>query len=358
MQNHRASLSHILTAGIIGLGMILAVGTQAATVTGAGATFPYPIYAKWAAVYKEKTGNEVNYQSIGSGAGIEQIQNSTVDFGASDAPLTPPELNKSGLMQFPTVIGGVVPVFNLEGFKAGEIKLDGPTLADIYLGKITQWNDPAIQKLNPGVKLPDQYITVVHRSDGSGTTFIFTNYLAKVSPTWGKEVGVSKSIAWPTGVGGKGNEGVASYVQRIDGGIGYVEYAYALQTGIPYAQLKNKAGAFVEPNNNTFQAAAADANWANSEGFYVILTNQPGKETWPITGATFILMHEMQRDPKDAKVVLGFFDWAYKNGDAMAKALHYVPMPDNVVQMVEQAWSEQMRAQDGGSIWNIGMVQK
>jgi phosphate transport system substrate-binding protein len=358
MQNHRASLSHILTAGIIGLGMILAVGTQAATVTGAGATFPYPIYAKWAAVYKEKTGNEVNYQSIGSGAGIEQIQNSTVDFGASDAPLTPPELNKAGLMQFPTVIGGVVPVFNLEGFKAGEIKLDGPTLADIYLGKITQWNDPAIQKLNPGVKLPDQYITVVHRSDGSGTTFIFTNYLAKVSPTWGKEVGVSKSIAWPTGVGGKGNEGVASYVQRIDGGIGYVEYAYALQTGIPYAQLKNKAGAFVEPNNHTFQAAAADANWANSEGFYVILTNQPGKETWPITGATFILMHEMQRDPKDAKVVLGFFDWAYKNGDAMAKALHYVPMPDNVVRMVEQAWSEQMRAQDGGSIWNIGMVQK
>jgi phosphate transport system substrate-binding protein len=358
MQNHRASLSHILTAGIIGLGMILAVGTQAATVTGAGATFPYPIYAKWAAVYKEKTGNEVNYQSIGSGAGIEQIQNSTVDFGASDAPLTPPELNKAGLMQFPTVIGGIVPVFNLEGFKAGEIKLDGPTLADIYLGKITQWNDPAIQKLNPGVKLPDQYITVVHRSDGSGTTFIFTNYLAKVSPTWGKEVGVSKSIAWPTGVGGKGNEGVASYVQRIDGGIGYVEYAYALQTGIPYAQLKNKAGAFVEPNNHTFQAAAADANWANSEGFYVILTNQPGKETWPITGATFILMHEMQRDPKDAKVVLGFFDWAYKNGDAMAKALHYVPMPDNVVRMVEQAWSEQMRAQDGGSIWNIGMVQK
>jgi phosphate transport system substrate-binding protein len=334
--------------------IVLAVAGSAAIaadITGAGATFPYPIYAKWAEAYKAKTGNNLNYQSIGSGGGIRQIQNKTVDFGATDMPLKPEDLEKSGLMQFPTVVGGDVPVMNLAGIKAGEIKLTGPVLADIYLGKIRKWNEPVIASLNPGVRLPDQAITVVHRSDGSGTTFIWVNYLSKVSPEWKQKVGEGTSVDWPAGVGGKGNEGVASYVQRISGAIGYVEYAYALQNKLVHALVKNRDGNFVAPNIDTFRAAAAGAQWDKAPGMYLILTDQSGKSAWPISGATFILMYKAQETAERAKQVLRFFDWAYTDGNKLAMDLDYVPLPDSVVKMIQSSWKKQIKDARGKPVW-------
>src|SRR5437868_10347432 len=300
----------------------------AVDITGAGATFPYPVYAKWADAYKKETGVSLNYQSIGSGGGIKQISAKTVDFGASDMPLRPEELDKGGLVQFPTVIGGDVAVVNIKGVAGEQLRLTGEVLADIYLGKIKKWNEPAIMNLNPGVQLPATAISVVHRSDGSGTTFIWTNYLSKVSPDWKQKVGEGTAVNWPTGVGGKGNEGVASYVQRIDGAIGYVEYAYAKQNKMAFTLVKNREGQFVAPNAQAFQAAAAGADWKGAPGMYMILTDAPGKAAWPIAGATFILMHKAQEKPDSAKEVLKFFDWAYAKGDDMAQELDYVPIPN------------------------------
>ena len=319
--------------------LALAAPVFAADITGAGATFPYPLYAKWADAYRKATGNTVNYQSIGSGGGIKQIIAKTVDFGASDMPLKPEELEKQGLLQFPTVIGGDVPVVNLAGVKPGELKLTGTLLADIYLGKIRKWNDPAIAAINKDVRLPNQDVTVVHRSDGSGTTFIWVNYLSKASPDWKSKVGEGAAVNWPTGVGGKGNEGVASYVQRIAGAIGYVEYAYALQNKMTTAAVQNRDGQFVEARAETFKAAAANADWGKAPGFYLILTDQPGKEAWPISGATFILVHRIQAKPEVAREVLKFFDWAYgPEGDRLASSLDYVPLPDNVVKQIQASW--------------------
>ena len=331
---------------------ISALPAAAADITGAGATFPYPIYGKWADTYKKETGNGLNYQSIGSGGGIKQITAKTVDFGASDMPLKPEQLDKEGLMQFPTVMGGVVPVVNIKGVKSGELKISPTVLADIYLGKIKKWNDQQIVALNKKAHLPDQAITVVHRSDGSGTTFIFTNYLSKVNAEWKDKVGMSTSVSWPAGVGGKGNEGVASYVKQINGAIGYVEYAYALQNKMTHTQLQNSAGAFVQPTADAFKAAAANADWENAPGFYQILTDEPGKASWPITGATFILMHKVQDKPANAKEVLKFFDWSYKNGDKMAAALDYIPMPDNVKNLVRKNWKSEIKDASGNSVWN------
>ena len=325
---------------------------RAGDITGAGATFPFPIYAKWAEAYKAKTGIGMNYQSIGSGGGIKQIQAKTVDFGATDAPLKPDELEKAGLAQFPAIIGGVVPVVNLDGIKPGEMKLNGAVLADIYLGKIKKWNDKAIADLNPTLKLPDENITVVRRSDGSGTSFLFTDYLSKVSPEWKEKVGAATAVAWPEGVGGKGNEGVASYVQRIKGAIGYVEYAYAKKNKMSFTQLKNKDGNFVTPDDAQFQAAAANAQWKASDGFYQVLTEQPGKDSWPITGASFILMQKSQEKPASGQDVLKFFDWALKNGQKMAEDLDYVPLPDNVVKMIAEAWKTQIKDPSGKQLWN------
>ena len=337
----------------IGLSVaLLSAGTAfAADITGAGATFPYPIYAKWAEAYKTQTGTGMNYQSIGSGGGIKQIDAKTVDFGASDMPLTPDVLESKGLTQFPAVMGGVVPVVNINGLEPGKLKLDGKTLADIYLGKITKWNDPAIVAMNKDVTLPAEDITVVHRSDGSGTTFIFTNYLAKVSPDWEKSVGVNTSVSWKVGTGGKGNEGVASYVQRIKNSIGYVEYAYALQNKMTFTMMKNHDGEFVSPNSDSFKSAAAGARWEQSPGFYEILTNEAGKNSWPIAGATFILMHTKQDKPENAKEVLKFFNWAYANGDSMAESLDYVPMPEKVVKLIRASWEKNIKSEDGKAVW-------
>ncbi len=328
----------------------VATAAFAADITGAGATFPYPLYAKWAEAYKAKTGVGLNYQSIGSGGGIKQIEAKTVAFGASDAPLKLEELEKNGLQQFPTVMGGVVPALNIDGIKSGDMKLNGDVLAEIYLGNIKKWTDPAIAKLNPGLKLPNEEITVVHRSDGSGTTFIFTNYLSKVSSAWTEKVGYAPSVAWPVGVGGKGNEGVASYVQQVKNSIGYVEYAYALQNNMPYALMQNREGAFVRPDMETFQAAAAGAKWEEAPGFYEILTNEPGKKSWPITGATFILMHKVQDNPSQAQEVFKFFAWAYANGGKMAEDLVYVPMPASVVNLIEDSW-KQIKTASGDPVW-------
>jgi len=340
---------------VCGIGLsaaLLTAGTaDAANITGAGATFPYPIYAKWAEVYKTQTGTGMNYQSIGSGGGIKQIQAKTVDFGASDAPMTPSDLGAAGLLQFPTVIGGVVPVINLAGVAPGQLKLDAKVLADIYMGKITKWNDPRIVADNAGLNLPDQTITVVHRADGSGTTFIFTTYLAQVSPDWKHSVGADKAVAWPAGTGGKGNEGVASYVQRIKGAIGYVEYAYALQNKMNFTQLKNRDGQFVSPNTASFKAAAASAKWEADKGFYEILTNEPGKNSWPIAGATFILIPKSPDKAENAKEVLRFFDWAFTNGDKFASDLDYVPLPANVKTMIRGAWKAQVRDASGNPLW-------
>lgn len=321
------------------------------TITGAGATFPYPVYAQWGHQYNQITGAKINYQSIGSGGGIAQIKAKTVDFGASDAPLTPKELDEAGLMQFPMVIGGVVPVVNLPGVNVGQVKLSGALLADIYLGKITKWNDAAVKSLNPDVNLPDKNITVVHRADGAGTTWIFTTYLAGVSEDWKTRVGAEKAVAWPAGIGGKGNEGVAAYVQRVVGSIGYVEYAYAIQNKMNHVQMQNKDGKYVAPTAETFQAAAAKADWVNSPGYYIVLTNQPGETSWPITGASFILLHKNQADPARAKSVLKFFDWAYKNGTKIASDLHYITLPTNVIEQVQQKWTALIKSGNQASIW-------
>ena len=307
-------------------------------VTGAGASFPAPVYAKWADAYNKATGARINYQSVGSGAGIRQIKAKTVDFGASDAPLKDEELAKDGLVQFPTVIGGVVPVVNIKGIAPGQIKMTGQVLGDIYLGKITKWNDPALTALNAGVPLPDATIAVVRRADGSGTSFLFTNYLSKVNAEWKGKVGEGTAVNWPTGAGGKGNEGVSAFVQRLPNSIGYVEYAYAKQNKMAHVQLRNKDGHYVSPDEANFKAAAAGAEWAKS--FYQVLTEQPGKDAWPITGATFILMHKAQEKPVQAMNALKFFDWAYNNGDKMASDLEYVPLPDSVKVLVRKQWAE------------------
>lgn len=331
--------------------MAFANVSSATDITGAGATFPFPIYAKWAEAYKAQGGSNMNYQSIGSGGGIKQITAKTVDFGASDMPLKPEDLEKNGMMQFPTVIGGVVPVINVNGIAAGQLKLDGTTLADIYLGKITKWNDAAIAALNKDMKLPDKNITVVHRSDGSGTSFIFTNYLSKVSADWKATVGEGTAVSWKAGTGGKGNEGVASYVQRIKGSIGYVEYAYALQNKMTNVQMKNRDGQFVVANEDSFKAAAAGAHWDKAPGFYEILTDEAGKGSWPISGATFILIHKAQEKPESGKEVLKFFDWAYSNGGKLAGDLDYVVMPESVIKLIRATWKAQVKDTAGKAIW-------
>ncbi|NML86837.1 phosphate ABC transporter substrate-binding protein PstS [Polaromonas sp.] len=312
--------------------------SAAQDVTGAGASFPAPLYSKWAADYNKATGVKINYQSVGSGAGLRQIEAKTVDFGASDAPLKDEELAKKGLMQFPTVVGGVVPVVNIKGIASGQLKLNGQILGDIYLGKITKWTDPAIKALNPTLPLPDAAIAPVRRADGSGTSFIFTNYLSKSNVEWKTKVGEGTAVNWPVGAGGKGNEGVAAFVSRLPNSIGYVEYAYVKQNKMAFAQLKNAAGNFVSPDDAGFKAAAAGADWTKS--FYQILTEQPGKDSWPITGATFILMQKTQDKPAQAAASLKFFEWAYKNGDKTANDLDYVPMPATVKTIVEKAWGE------------------
>jgi phosphate transport system substrate-binding protein len=314
----------------------LSLAVSAAEVTGAGASFPAPIYAKWADAYQKATGNKINYQSIGSGGGIKQIEAKTVDFGASDMPLTPEQLGKEGLTQFPAVIGGIVPVVNLAGVKPGELKLTGALLADIFLGKVTKWNDKAIKELNPSLNLPDQDIGVVRRADGSGTSFVFTNYLSKASADWKTKVGEGTAPQWPVGLGGKGNEGVSAFVQKLPGSIGYVEYAYAKTNKLTYALVQNKEKQFPLPDDTTFKAAAAYAKWDAT--FYEILTDEPGKESWPITSATFILMHKSQDKPAQGTEVLKFFDWAYKNGNKMAEELDYVPLPDATTKLVRTSW--------------------
>ncbi len=323
----------------------------AADITGAGATFPYPIYAKWADAYRKSTGVGMNYQSIGSGGGIKQITARTVDFGASDMPMKPEDLEKNGLLQFPAIMGGVVPVYNIKGIASGQITLTGQQLADIYLGKIRKWNDPVIAANNKGVNLPDQAISVVHRSDGSGTTFIFVNYLSKVNAEWKSAVGEGTSVKWPTGVGGKGNEGVANYVGRIDGAIGYVEYAYAKQNKLAVAKMVNQGGAAVLPNDDSFKAAAAGADWGKAPGMYLILTDQPGKQSWPMTGASFILMHKVQAKPENAREVLKFFDWSFRNGNQMASDLDYVPMPDPVLKMIQTEWKSKIKDESGKAVY-------
>ena len=330
----KLSAIRVLVAGVIAAGAF--AQAQANEATGAGASFPAPLYSKWAADYYKATGVKINYQSVGSSAGIKQIDAKTVDFGASDMPLKDDELNQKGLVQFPTVIGGIVPVVNIKGIAPGQLKLSGQVMGDIYLGKITKWNDPAITAMNPGVALPDATIAPVRRADGSGTTFGFTNYLSKVNPEWKEKVGEGAAVNWPTGAGGKGNEGVAAYVGRLPNSIGYVEYAYVKQNKMTFAQLKNADGHFVSPDDATFKAAAAGAEWTKS--FYQILTNQPGKEAWPITSATFILMHKSNDKAAQAATSLKFFEWAYKSGDATAGGLDYVPMPSSVKDIIYKSW--------------------
>ena len=332
------------------LAALFAIGTaQAADITGAGASFPAPVYSKWADAYNKATSNRLNYQSIGSGGGMKQIEAKTVDFGASDAPLKPEELDAKGLIQFPTVIGGIVPVFNLPGIEAGKLRLNGQVLGDIFLGKITKWNDPAIVALNPSIKLPDTAIAVVHRADGSGTSFNFTNYLSKVNAEWKAKVGEGTAPNWPLGTGGKGNEGVSAFVQRIPGSIGYVEYAYAKQSKMPYASMQNAAGNFVLPDDSTFQAAAAGADWEKSR-YYVILTNQAGKDAWPIAASTFIMMHKTQDKPEQGAEVLKFFDWSYKNGGKLAEELDYVPLPSALVASIRSTWARDLKDASGKTI--------
>jgi phosphate transport system substrate-binding protein len=324
---------------------------QAGDISGAGATFPYPIYAKWADAYKQKTGIGLNYQSIGSGGGIKQIKAKTVTFGASDMPLKPDDLEKSGLLQFPMIMGGVVPVVNLEGIKPGELTLDGPTLASIFMGEITSWDDAKIKALNPNVNLPSKAVAVVHRSDGSGTSFLFTDYLSKTSPEWKDKVGANSSVEWPVGLGAKGNEGVAGQTTQTDGAIGYVEYAYAKQNKMTYTKMVNSEGKVIEPKTAAFQAAAASVDWAKSPGYYVILTNQPGADSWPITGASFILIYKQPDDPEAVKTALAFFDWAYQDGDKMAEDLDYVPIPDKLVGLVKTTWKQSVTDGSGKAIY-------
>lgn len=337
-------------AGVVATS-VLATSALAADISGAGATFPYPIYAKWADTYKKETNIGLNYQSIGSGGGIKQIKAGTVTFGATDAPLKGEELEKDGLVQWPMVMGGIVPVINLEGVAPGDLVLDGPALAGIFLGTIKTWDDAAIKKLNPNIKLPSTAIAVVHRSDGSGTTFNFTDYLAKVSPDWKSKVGSATAIEWPVGIGAKGNEGVANNVANTKNAIGYVEYAYAKQNKLTHTKLVNKDGKTVAPVSTSFQAAAANADWAKVPGFYQILTDQPGAESWPITAATFILMHKKNKDAASSKEALKFFDWAFAKGGPTAEELDYIPMPANVVGLIKKEWSTITDA-DGKSLTN------
>ncbi len=337
---------------MLGIALLAEGAAAAADISGAGATFPYPIYAKWAEIYKTRTGVSVVYQSIGSGGGISQIRSKTVDFGASDMPLESEKLDESGFVQFPMVIGGVVPVVNLAGVKPGELKLDARALADIYLGRARKWNDPAITRLNPGLKLTSQPIVVLARSDSSGTTFIFTNYLSKVSADWRDRVGTNASVDWPVGTGAKGNEGIAALASRTPGAIGYVEYAYARQNQLTYALVQNRDGAFVRPEIKSFQSAAANADWRNAPGFYLLLTDQPGKESWPITGASFILMYKTQEKPAVGRQTLDFFSWSYRSASAkLATELDYVPIPSPVVELVQDMWRRQIRDTAGKPIW-------
>jgi phosphate transport system substrate-binding protein len=314
------------------------------TINGAGASFPFPIYSEWAHKYAENTGVQINYQSIGSGGGIAQIKAKTVNFGASDEPLKQEELDKAGLMQFPMVMGGVVPVVNIKGIEKGKLKLTPELLSGIFLGEITNWNDAKIKKANPDLQLPDQAIVVVHRSDGSGTTWIFTSYLSTISKTWKEKVGADKAVSWPTGIGGKGNEGVSAFVQRTNGAIGYVEFAYALQNHLVYTQLQNKAGKFVEPTIDAFKSAAANADWKNAPRFFIVLVDQPGDQSWPIVGATYILLYKDQADAKLADAVLQYFTWCYDKGDEMAAKLLYIPMPKNVVDLVKATWKADVKS--------------
>ena len=320
-----------------------ALPAAAADITGAGASFIFPVMTQWSSDYNKATGTKVNYQSIGSGGGIAQIKSGTVDFGSSDAPLTPAELSAAGLGQFPSAIGGVVPVINIPGIAAGKIRLTGPVLADIFLGKLTKWNDPALVAINAGVALPDMRITVVHRSDGSGTTFNFVNYLSKVSPEWKTKAGEGTTVVWPIGIGGKGNEGVAAYVKQIKGGVGYVELSYALQSKMSYAAMQNKAGKWVQPGAESFQAAAASADWANSKDFYLVMTDAPGDASWPIAATNFILMYKQPKDAARSKSVKDFFSWVYVSGRKQAEALHYVPLPEPLVKQVEAYWASNFK---------------
>jgi phosphate transport system substrate-binding protein len=343
-------MKHLLVSIAIAASTV-AASAQAANITGAGATFPYPVYAKWAELYKKTSGTGLNYQSVGSGAGIKQIKAKTVDFGASDMPLPAAELNAAGLFQFPAIMGGVVPIVNLPGTAPGQLKLTGAVLADIFLGKITKWNAPQIAALNPGVKLPADDITVVHRADSSGTSFLWTDYLSQTSAEWKSKIGAGTAVKWAVGVGGKGNEGVAANVQRIKGAIGYVEWAYAKKNRMQHTQLQNKDGAFLQPDDEAFKAAASGANWTGTPGFAVVLTNQPGKASWPITGVSYILVHKAQADAAKAREVLKFFDWAYKSGDAAAVELDYVPMPDSVTKLVQDAWRANLKDAAGKAVW-------
>jgi phosphate transport system substrate-binding protein len=341
-------LRAVTVAGLLAATILPAAAVE---ISGAGATFPYPVYAKWADTYKKETGVGLNYQSIGSGGGIKQIEAKTVTFGATDAPLKGPELEKFGLVQFPMVMGGIVPVVNVEGVTPGELVLDGPTLADIFLGAVTSWDDPAIKKLNPNAKLPSQAIAVVHRSDGSGTTFNFTYYLAEVSPDWKSKVGSATSVEWPLGIGAKGNEGVSNNVSQTKGSIGYVEYAFALQNKLLYTKMVNSEGKSVAPTSEAFQAAAANADWSSVPGFGVILANQPGAQSWPMTAATFILIPKQPEDAAAAGEALKFFAWAYAEGAKMAQALDYVPMPDKVVAQVEKVWATEIKDSAGKPVF-------
>ncbi|WP_034412162.1 phosphate ABC transporter substrate-binding protein PstS [Derxia gummosa] len=338
----------VLTAAFAAIGSA-AVSAHAAEVTGAGASFPAPLYSRWAADYQKATGNKVNYQSIGSSGGVKAITAKTVDFGASDAPVKPEDLDKAGLVQFPTAIGGIVPVFNIAGVKPGELHLTGKVLADIFLGKITKWNDPAIASLNPGLKLPEQAIATVHRADGSGTTNGFTDYLSKVSEDWKGKVGTGNTVSWPNGMGGKGNEGVASFVSRLPGSIGYVEYSYAKQTKMPYAALQNAAGNFVQPDDKTFAAAAAGADYEKAK-FAVNLNNQSGKEAWPITSTTFILVYKNSDKPEQTAEALKFFNWAYANGAKAAEELDYVALPPEVVKLIQNLWTTTVKDASGKAV--------
>jgi phosphate transport system substrate-binding protein len=340
----------LMTAGVV---VAAGVPAIAADISGAGATFPYPIYAKWADAYKKETGIGLNYQSIGSGGGIKQIYSSTVTFGASDAPVKGTDLDKRGLAQFPMVMGGIVPVVNLPGIKPGELVIDGPTLARVFLGEIKTWDDPAIAKLNPGVKLPKQAIAIVHRSDGSGTTYNFAYYLADVSPAWKSKVGFNTSVQWPVGIGAKGNEGVANNVGNTRGSIGYVEYAYALQNKLTHVNMINRAGKPVAPTSENFQAAAANANWKSEPGYGVILANQPGEKSWPMTAATWILIYKTPKDANATREALKFFAWAYRSGGKMAEDLHYVPMPKNVVNDIQSMWAKDIKDASGKPIFVV-----
>jgi phosphate transport system substrate-binding protein len=354
MENLPVSLIRTIIAA--GVAAAVAVPAFAADISGAGASFPYPVYAKWAAAYKGATGNGVNYQSIGSGGGIKQVTARTVTFGASDMPLKPEQLDKDGLIQFPTVLGGVVPVVNLDGIGNGDLTLDGATLARIYLGEIKSWDDPAIKALNPNAKLPAQAIALVHRSDGSGTTFVFTNYLSSVSDVWKSKVGASTAVQWPaaSGIGAKGNEGVANNVKQTRGAIGYVETAYAKQSNLSATKLVNKDGKAVTATAESIAAAAAGADWSKAPGYYLILTNEAGAETWPIAAATFILIPKKPKSPADARIALQFFDWAYNNGGQSARDLDYVPLPESVVTLIRQTWSAEVKDADGKAVYTPG----